>query len=330
MANQSAPGAPAWQQPTGYAQNTMLPATPAPPASGTYAVQPGYGSNAAAPPAASYGAIASPVPANPAPNVGYSGQWSAPKSNAAVEQAYSDNRYSEFFQRYSTAPGAPQQGEPVNSYAVTAPQMNYAQAALRTANSNFAGQYPAMNSAGYGAAGPQLSMPSSPPPATLAGSAPPLGNTAPPLGLDGYSPVALVEQGKWQLGDRRFGAIHRGRTYLFLSPDEQQRFLANPDHYSPSTSGDDVVMALDYGQEVPGNRSLGLMYQNRMYLFSSEATLRHLSCKTANATPRRCNKPRASAAPRSGKSPACPKSLRTSPALAVWRRSCDTWLTHVL
>ena len=29
---------------------------------------------------------------------------------------------------------------------------------------------------------------------------------------------------------------------------------------------------MDYGQEVPGNRSFGLMYQNRMYLFSSEAS----------------------------------------------------------
>ena len=41
------------------------------------------------------------------PAVGYSGQWTAQKSNAAVEQAYSDSRYSEFFQRYSAA--APQQ-----------------------------------------------------------------------------------------------------------------------------------------------------------------------------------------------------------------------------
>ncbi len=131
-----------------------------------------------------------------------------------------------------------------------------------------------MNSAGYGSAGPQLATPANAPPAAWSASAPPPGNAAPQLGLDGYSPVALVEQGKWQLGDGRFGAIHRGRTYLFLSPDEQQRFLANPDRYSPSASGDDVVMAVDYGQEVPGNRSFGLMYQNRMYLFSSEATLR--------------------------------------------------------
>ena len=129
-----------------------------------------------------------------------------------------------------------------------------------------------MNSAPYNSSGPQLSMPSNYASAPATPYSPPSAGAAPPLGLEGYSPVTLLEQGKWQLGDRRFGAIHRGRTYLFISPEEQQRFMAEPDRYSPTASGDDVVMAVDYGQEVPGTRSFGLVYQNRMYLFSSEAT----------------------------------------------------------
>jgi protein disulfide-isomerase len=95
---------------------------------------------------------------------------------------------------------------------------------------------------------------------------------APPLALDGYCPVALVEEQRWQLGDRRWGAIHRGRTYLFSGPEQQRKFLANPDRYSPAISGQDVVMALDYGQEVDGKRAMGVEYQNRIYLFSSDAS----------------------------------------------------------
>jgi protein disulfide-isomerase len=105
-------------------------------------------------------------------------------------------------------------------------------------------------------------------PATTAYAAP----VAMPLGMDGYSTVTLLEQGRWQVGDRRFGALHRGRTYLFTSAEELQRFLANPDAYSPVASGQDVVAALNYGQEVEGKRSLGLTYQNRIYLFSSQET----------------------------------------------------------
>jgi YHS domain-containing protein len=94
----------------------------------------------------------------------------------------------------------------------------------------------------------------------------------PPLALDGYCPVTLAEQQRWQLGDRRWGAIHRGRTYLFAGPEQQRKFLANPDRYSPAISGQDVVMALDYGQEVEGKRAMGVEYQNRIYLFSSDAS----------------------------------------------------------
>src|SRR5262249_38295295 len=87
-----------------------------------------------------------------------------------------------------------------------------------------------------------------------------------------FSPVTLVDQQRWQVGDRRFGAVHRGRTYLFASQEEQQRFLANPDHYSPAVSGQDVVLALDYNQNIEGKRGLGVQYQGRMYFFSSESS----------------------------------------------------------
>jgi protein disulfide-isomerase len=96
---------------------------------------------------------------------------------------------------------------------------------------------------------------------------------SPPLGLEGYCPVTLVEKQSWKEGDVRFGAIHHGRTYLFASQAEQQRFLANPDAFSPVMSGDDPVLALDENKSVPGKRKHGVFYSNRIYLFSSEATL---------------------------------------------------------
>ena len=93
-----------------------------------------------------------------------------------------------------------------------------------------------------------------------------------PLGLEGYCPVALMETGNWVEGQARWGARHRGRTYLFSGLEQQQTFLSDPDRYSPALSGDDPVAAIDGGQTSPGQRRYGVTYQQRIYLFESPAT----------------------------------------------------------
>jgi YHS domain-containing protein/thiol-disulfide isomerase/thioredoxin len=95
----------------------------------------------------------------------------------------------------------------------------------------------------------------------------------PPQGLEGYCPVTLIEQSLWQKGDARWGAIHRGRTYLFASEPQQQRFLANPDRYSPVMSGIDPVQFSEGGLTVDGKRKHGVLYKDQMYLFADEASL---------------------------------------------------------
>jgi protein disulfide-isomerase len=100
---------------------------------------------------------------------------------------------------------------------------------------------------------------------------------APPLGMDGFCPMALRKegnrQGRWVKGDPRYGVVHRGRTYLFSGPAEQQEFLRDPDRYSPVMAGNDPVLALDFGQHVPGQRKIGRYFGDRVYMFASEETL---------------------------------------------------------
>ncbi|MEX2138495.1 MAG: thioredoxin family protein [Pirellulales bacterium] len=99
--------------------------------------------------------------------------------------------------------------------------------------------------------------------------------SAPPLGLDGFCPVRLGKpqdkrQALWVKGDPRFGVVHRGRTYLFSSPEAQQEFLREPDRYSPVMAGNDPVLLVEDGQQVPGTRRLGLFFGDRVYLFANE------------------------------------------------------------
>jgi len=97
---------------------------------------------------------------------------------------------------------------------------------------------------------------------------------APPLALDGYCPVSLSEKEQWAKGDPRYGVIHRGRTYLFVGPEEAKRFFADPDRYAPVLSGMDVVIAVEEKRQVPGRREYGAWYEGRVFLFAGEASYR--------------------------------------------------------
>ncbi len=103
-----------------------------------------------------------------------------------------------------------------------------------------------------------------------------------PFALDGMCPVELVENKVWKFGNIRWGANHRGCTYLFSGPEQQKRFLADPDRYSPVASGIDIVLATTTGKVVPGKREHGVFFENRVYLFASEDSL-----ATFSAEPRR-------------------------------------------
>lgn len=93
------------------------------------------------------------------------------------------------------------------------------------------------------------------------------------IGLDGYCPVTLFETRKWRRADARWGVVHRDRTYLFAGPEQQQKFLEDPDRYAPMLSGFDPVRYLEQGQLVEGRRQHGLWYRNQMFLFADEASL---------------------------------------------------------
>jgi protein disulfide-isomerase len=135
-----------------------------------------------------------------------------------------------------------------------------------------------------GIAGPQGANPPSPAarnPGTsfqgLAGTIVELPPGSPPLALDGFCPVQLTENDCWVLGNRRWGAIHEGRTYLFSGPEQQNRFLADPIRFAPVLGGDDAVKLVEEGKRVPGSRSYGCWFLGKVYLFASQETYRRFA-----------------------------------------------------
>ena len=87
----------------------------------------------------------------------------------------------------------------------------------------------------------------------------------------------LKSSRKWVSGNPVYGAIHRGRTYLFTGESQRQQFLASPDAYSPVFSGLDAVLMLDKNQAVEGSRKYGYEYRGAFYLFHSPETMAKFS-----------------------------------------------------
>jgi protein disulfide-isomerase len=149
--------------------------------------------------------------------------------------------------------------------------------------SRYARQYspqtPAPHARPYTAAAqPPNGLANSRPSAEPNGGTPPAAGTEPaPQALDGFCPVSLADQEMWVKGDPKWGAVHRGRTYLFASAEHQRRFLANPDHYSPVLSGYDPVLFIEQGTLQPGHRSHGMWFRGKTYLFADEASLQRFT-----------------------------------------------------
>ena len=96
---------------------------------------------------------------------------------------------------------------------------------------------------------------------------------SPPVALDGFCPVELVSAEQWTPGDPRFTAVHGGRTYLLAGTAQRQRFLADPQRYTPRYSGHDPVVVVDGRRHVGGDTDYCVIYEGRLYMFSSSVTL---------------------------------------------------------
>lgn len=254
-------------------------AAPQAPASAFPGFAPGPASpTGVAPASGPYGAA--PIPAQtPSPGGQSSGgqfsggQFAAPPSAGAVPPGYDRGA----FNPNGVAPndvanvpsGAPAQFASASNSG-GAPQARFASAAQ-----------PGMPSGAPAASGPSSTHDSSVAPAGAASA-----NANPPLGLDGFCPVTLYDKKKWKRADARWGVVHRDRTYLFAGPEEQKKFLANPDKFSPMLSGFDPVHYLDEGKFVAGRREHGVWYQDQMYLFADEGSLQQFWTAPSRYIPR--------------------------------------------
>jgi len=99
---------------------------------------------------------------------------------------------------------------------------------------------------------------------------------SPAAALEGDCPVTLLKETKWVKGNDQYGAMHRGRLYLFASDAAQAEFLRDPDSYSPLLAGYDPVIFHEQGRLQDGKKTHGVFMtrqgKQQVVLFDNEET----------------------------------------------------------
>lgn len=86
------------------------------------------------------------------------------------------------------------------------------------------------------------------------------------IGLQGYSPVSYVDDQRAEPGSPLITAEHDGVTYLFASPGQRDKFVANPERYLPAYGGYCAYGCAVGGKFTPNPKSFKLI-NGRTHLF---------------------------------------------------------------
>ena len=100
-----------------------------------------------------------------------------------------------------------------------------------------------------------------------------------PLALDGFCPVTLNTQERWQVGNPLYYAMYQGQIFRCINEETLAVFCKEPAKYAPVAMGEDIVQMVNRNKKVAGQRKFGAWFQDRVYLFSSQESLDAFAAK---------------------------------------------------
>lgn len=98
---------------------------------------------------------------------------------------------------------------------------------------------------------------------------------ADPIGLEGYSPVALTKNRAWTAGRPEFAWTHQGIEYRMATAEEFEVFKENPNRFAPQYLGCDPMILATTERTVVGNIKYGAFFRGALYLFYTEENRGH-------------------------------------------------------
>jgi thiol-disulfide isomerase/thioredoxin/YHS domain-containing protein len=100
-----------------------------------------------------------------------------------------------------------------------------------------------------------------------------------PLALDGFCPVTLSTQERWQVGNPLFYGMYQGQIYRCVDEAALVAFSKEPAKYAPAAMGEDIVQMVNRNKKIVGQRKFGAWFQDRVYLFSTQESLDAFAAK---------------------------------------------------
>ncbi len=92
-------------------------------------------------------------------------------------------------------------------------------------------------------------------------------------GLKGFCAVALRDRRELLDTQPEFSATHESKIYYFSSAEAKFEFEKNPVVYIPAADGNDITVLTEKSEEVEGSLDHAVWFKDRLYLFSSTATM---------------------------------------------------------
>lgn len=93
--------------------------------------------------------------------------------------------------------------------------------------------------------------------------------------LDGYCPVAYQSKHKALKGSREHISVYHGQAYFLSSEDAKKKFDADPKKFLPRFGGlCATALGGTYGNRIPADPKVFMVYKDKLYLFSSERAKR--------------------------------------------------------
>lgn len=104
------------------------------------------------------------------------------------------------------------------------------------------------------------------------------------IGLEGFCPVTLLESEEWVEGKEEWTVMNHGITYHLANAGQVQKFLANPDAYTPVLDGADPVLFAETGVKNPGSADNCVVFEGKLFMFANEENLNKFFANSAAYT----------------------------------------------
>lgn len=101
------------------------------------------------------------------------------------------------------------------------------------------------------------------------------------VGLEGFCPVTLLETEEWVEGKEEWTVMNHGITYHLANAGQVQKFLADPDAYTPVMDGADAVLFAETGVKAPGNADNCVVFEGKLFMFANEENLNKFFANSA-------------------------------------------------